>query len=286
MAKKKKGQLKLPLGLNDERVPKLFGVLSLFFALYLMIAFTSYLFTWKIDQDKVFDFSWKLLSTDLEMANWLGRLGAIISDKFFYWGFGLASFGFVYLLGTMGLHLIHRRPFRTFAPTLSRGLILILVVSIFLAFVLGQGGFPWGGAFGEGVAGWLENFVGTIGLIFLFLLVIVMVLIWKLNPNFSELSFSQVVDELKDYVTNILSRKPARKTSPANNNGAPSALRPGNNTALPKPEPLPEPSPLAVRGEQLAFELDEEQQLAAAKRAEILRSRDAELEIQDVQEQP
>ncbi|MEZ4992957.1 MAG: DNA translocase FtsK [Saprospiraceae bacterium] len=286
MAKKKKGQLKLPLGLNDERVPKLFGVLSLFFALYLMIAFTSYLFTWKIDQDKVFDFSWKLLSTDLEMANWLGRLGAIISDKFFYWGFGLASFGFIYLLGTMGLHLIHRRPFRTFAPTLSRGLILILVVSIFLAFVLGQGGFPWGGAFGEGVAGWLENFVGTIGLIFLFLLVIVMVLIWKLNPNFSELSFSQIVDELKDYLTNILSRKPARKTSPANNTGTPSPLRPGNNTALPKPEPLPEPSPLAVRGEQLAFELDEEQQLAAAKKAEILRSRDAELEIQDVQEQP
>jgi S-DNA-T family DNA segregation ATPase FtsK/SpoIIIE len=280
MAKKKKGQLKLPLGLNDERVPKLFGVLSLFFALYLVIAFTSYLFTWKIDQDKVFNFSWELLSTDLEMANWLGRLGAIISDKFFYWGFGLASFGFVYLLGRMGLHLIHRRPFRTFAPVLSRGLILILVLSIFLAFILGGVGFPWGGAFGESVAGWLENFLGTIGLIFLFLLVIVMILIWKLNPNFSELSFSQVLDELKDYVMNILSRKPARKTSTAGNSGNPAPLRPGNNTTQPKPEALPEPSPLAIRGEQLAFDLEERERLAE-KRAETLRSLDAELEIEE-----
>lgn len=286
MAKKKKGQLKLKLGINDERVPKLFGVLSLFFALYLLIAFTSYLFTWKVDQDKVFNFSWELLSTDLEMANWLGRLGAIISDKFFFWGFGLASFGFVYLLGRMGIHLIHRRPFRTYTPVLSTGLVLIVFISIFLAFAFGSGGFPWGGAFGEGVAGWLQNFVGTLGLIFLFMLVIVMVLIWKLNPNFSELTFSQVIDELKDYFSNILSRKPARKTSPATTvTKTQATLKPGNNNAQPKPEPLPEPSPLAVRGEQLAFELEEKEKLAARKKAEALRSGEAELEIQEIVKQ-
>ena len=54
--RKKKGQLSLNLGVNDERIPKLLGILCLFFALYLFIAFTSYLFTWHIDQDKVMRF--------------------------------------------------------------------------------------------------------------------------------------------------------------------------------------------------------------------------------------
>lgn len=282
MAKKKKGQLQLKLGLNDERVPKLLGVLSLFFALYFFIAFTSYLFTWKIDQDKVFDFSWKLLRTDLEMANWLGRLGAIVSDKFFYWGFGLASFGFIYILVRLGIHLIHRRPISRFVPFLSRAILLILLVAIFLDFVLGQSEFPWGGAFGEGVAGWLENFVGTIGLIFLFLLLITMVLIWKLNPNFSELTFEQAIEELKNYVTGLVTRKPARTTAGAesSNSKSPPTLRPGNN----KPQPsLPEPSPVMTRGEQLAFELEEKKE-AARKKAETLRKGEAELEIQESEE--
>ena len=80
-AKKKKssgnfGQLLLNLGKNDERVPKLFGILCLFFAFYLLIAFSSYLFTWQQDQDMVLHSSWtRIWSDDYEMANWLGRLG-------------------------------------------------------------------------------------------------------------------------------------------------------------------------------------------------------------------
>ena len=100
-AKKKKksafGQLSLNLGKYDERIPKLFGVLCMFLAIYLFIAFSSYVFTWQTDQDRVLQFSWGLLlQGDVEMSNWLGRLGAIVSNMFFYWGFGLPSFIFVF----------------------------------------------------------------------------------------------------------------------------------------------------------------------------------------------
>lgn len=44
--KKKSGQLGLRMGLSDERIPKLFGLLLMFIAVYLTIAFVSYLFTW------------------------------------------------------------------------------------------------------------------------------------------------------------------------------------------------------------------------------------------------
>ena len=99
-AKKKKNlkQLSLKIGLNDERIPKLGGVVLLFLSLYLFIAFFSYLFTWYIDQDKVLRFSWQqLLASEFQMANWLGRLGAVVSNAFFYWGFGLPSFLFILL---------------------------------------------------------------------------------------------------------------------------------------------------------------------------------------------
>lgn len=282
MAKKKKGQLQL--NFKDERIPKLIGVLLLFFALYLFIAFFSYLFTWKIDQDKVFDLNWRILRTDLEMANWLGRFGAIISDKFFYWGFGLASFGFVYLMVRAGMQMVHRQPAVKMRNILAKTLLQILLVSIFLDFIFGSSSFPWGGAFGEGVSGWMENFVGTIGMIFLFLLIIVMLLVWRLNPNFSELTFAQVTEELKDYVLNLLKRKPARAPSrPGTAANDLPTLRPGVNTPpTPKLESLPEPSRLTSRGEQLAFELDENGE--GRRNAPPVRSADAELEIQELEE--
>ena len=65
MAKKKKGQLAFRLGINDERIPKLLGILCLFIAFYLFVAFTSYLFTWGYDQDKLDIFFTELLSSDI-----------------------------------------------------------------------------------------------------------------------------------------------------------------------------------------------------------------------------
>ncbi len=82
--KKGKGQLSLNIIITDERIPQLVGILCLFLAIYLFIAFTSYIFTWEVDQDRVLQFSWGLLlENDFQMANWLGRLGAIVSNMFF-----------------------------------------------------------------------------------------------------------------------------------------------------------------------------------------------------------
>ena len=88
MAKKKKKQVAIKGGMQDERFPKLVGLFCLFFTLYLFIAFSSYLFTWKEDMDKA---NWSVLLSPHDMANWLGRLGAVLSHQFFYWGFGFSS---------------------------------------------------------------------------------------------------------------------------------------------------------------------------------------------------
>ncbi len=208
---KKQSQPLLPpvrIHLDDERIPKMLGMLLLFVAFYLTIAFVSYLFTWETDQDKVLRFSWSLLlQADLDMANWLGRLGAIVSNMFIYWGFGLPSFVLIYLSAVFGWALMQNRPTGVYRTLLRRSLLIMLSLSIFLAFVFSNSGFPWGGSFGSGVSQWLTSFVGTIGMVVLIIFAVVALITWAFNPNYQELTASQVKGSASDYLSNIFNRK-------------------------------------------------------------------------------
>ena len=214
MAKKKKGQLAFRLGINDERIPKLLGILCLFIAFYLFVAFTSYLFTWGYDQDKLDIFFTELLSSDIEMANWLGKLGAVVSHAFFFWGFGIASFAFVYLFYKFGLFLIRKQKLILFVPLLVRVLIVMLIVSIFLGFVAGTAAFPFAGAFGQGISNWLHGFLGTVGMIGLFLMAGIGLVVWKFNPNFSEMTPQTAASDAQEYFRNLLNRRRIVKKPP------------------------------------------------------------------------
>ncbi|MBK8489593.1 MAG: DNA translocase FtsK [Saprospirales bacterium] len=283
--KQKKGQLSLRLGINDERTPKLLGLLCLFLTFYLFIALVSYLFTWRADQDKVLRFSWwQLFRADLQMDNWLGRLGAIISNMFFYWGFGLPSFILVFLIGFFGWNLIQRRPVMTMWPLTRQLLILMVALSILLEFVLFDASFPWGGAFGESASKWLTGFVGNIGMIALILFIFVGLVVWFTNPNFNELTFRKLVEDVRYWAENLLNRRGGRRGT--------------TTTALAEPEEGDEEGdeeeaelanrplrPSSAHKENragggdgpLLFDLDEEMEEESAKRPNLS---DTELEIE------
>ncbi|MCB0565478.1 MAG: DNA translocase FtsK [Phaeodactylibacter sp.] len=281
---KKKGQLSLKLGLNDERVPKLVGILSLFLSIYLFIAFTSYLFTWKVDQDRVLRFSWGLLlESDMEMANWLGRLGAIISNMFFYWGFGFPSYFLIAIFVVGGLALIRRQTLRQHWPRFRLWLLLMVVFSIFLEFVAGRAAFPWGGAFGEGVCDWLLSFVGTAGMIILLLFLVLGVVVWNVNPNFNEMTPQGAVRDSLHYINDwFTGRLPGRRSSQAGQDRALATLRPGERGAGDKEsdEDLAEDSGPSSSGngkKQLAFELPDD---VSHQKSGPLKVGEAELEIE------
>ncbi len=78
--------------LKDERTQKIAGSILLLLAILFFIAFTSYLFTWDEDQDKVFKEGYKLLlGSSSKMANLMGSFGAFISHLLIYKGFGIAG---------------------------------------------------------------------------------------------------------------------------------------------------------------------------------------------------
>ena len=190
--------------MSDERIPKLMGLLCFFFAIYLFVAFVSYCFTWKIDQDSVFIHSWGILFVkEVSMENWLGRLGAVISHKFFYWGFGLSSFIFIYFLVQFGRKLLNPYSvniFKTFQDTL----LVLLVGAPFLHFSLSwSSGFPFGGVFGANVIDWLHPFVGLPGTILLFVFVFAGIGTWYRSPVLQYFSKGTFIAHIRSFFSSV-----------------------------------------------------------------------------------
>jgi len=208
--KAKKSTAKKPVGINlkDERFPKVFGVISIMLAIYLTVAFVSYLYTWKVDQDKVLTFSWEVLfQKDLTVENWLGRLGALVSNAFFYWGFGLPSAAVIVLLSKLGIDLLRKKPLSEFWDLAKNVLVFMAFTSICLEFIFRNSDFTWGGAFGQSTYIWLSNFIGRIGLFVLLVFTMFTYLIWRFNPNLENIEFSTPLGNLKmptmDFLTNF-----------------------------------------------------------------------------------
>ena len=209
MAKRKRGQLSL--NFDSERVSKLFGIFCLFLSFYCLIAFVSYLFTWQNDHDVVFHFSWEMFLADVQVDNWLGRLGAFLADSIIYWGFGVASFGFVYLLYKYGLAFVRRTPSGAMYGTLQRTVIYMVIVSIVTSFFFQKFEFPWGGVFGQAISDYTQNFVGTVGTFVLILFAIVATFVWSNNPNLEEFTWPKLWEETKIAWQDLLSGNFAKR---------------------------------------------------------------------------
>ena len=181
--KKKKG--------TDSRITKIIGIALILVALYLFIACSSYIFTWKADQDSVLALSWAILfESDVVVANWLGRLGAVVSSFLIYWGFGVAVFLMVPVLFNAGRHLIQRIPIIKAWPFFQKSFFAMCFFSVALALIFQRASFPVGGSFGNNMVYWLTNFVGTTGLVIMLLFLIVAWAVWQFNPSLETISLA------------------------------------------------------------------------------------------------
>ena len=193
MGKKKSGKpFWKNINFKDERWGKVTGVVVMFFAILLFISMVSYLFTWRFDQDKVLTFSWRIfLQKDLSMANALGRFGAFLSHQVIYWSFGLPAFGIVYLLGMYAWKWMQRAKYSLVVRTLTV-LWVIMYSSVLLESLFRNAAFPWGGAIGEWVSLYIQNFLGIVGLFGVLLIIILGILVWNYNPDFSSVQLPNV----------------------------------------------------------------------------------------------
>lgn len=171
---------------KDERTSKIAGTISLLISLFLFVAFTSYLFTWQNDQDKVHQFGIKIFSAEeVQVSNLLGVSGAYIAHTFIYKGFGIASFLFCSFFFVLGINLLFGRKVFSLQRNVKYVLTGLLVVSVAMAFIVRSSQFSYGGAFGELINDWLIKWIGAAGTAALLLVIVFSYFIWKFNPAFS-----------------------------------------------------------------------------------------------------
>src|SRR5450432_2871307 len=171
--------------LRDERTHKITGAVFLLVSVFLFIAFSSYLFTWREDQDKVFrGISILAPSHDVKVANLLGNLGAYISHLFFYKGFGIASYFICSFFFITGINWLFAKRYFSIKRNLRYVLIGLVYLSATLAFVCQNISFPWGGAFGDMISDWMMRFLGKIGTACVLFAGAMAYFIWRFNPEF------------------------------------------------------------------------------------------------------
>jgi S-DNA-T family DNA segregation ATPase FtsK/SpoIIIE len=76
----------------DDRTHRVMGLFLVLASAYLLVAFTSFLFTWRVDQDLVGRTLREIFSPDLKVENWLGKVGALTAHRFIHQWFGIAAF--------------------------------------------------------------------------------------------------------------------------------------------------------------------------------------------------
>ena len=152
--KRKKNPGKVKRFTRDERVKLVIGICFILFALYLLLAFVSYLFTWQVDQS--FEHSGILSTPENTVENWAGKTGAYFGILFINNWFGIASFIIPLILLLVGLHLLNLK-LLPLGKTIRNGIIAIIVFSITLGYLSGEHtkilGSGLGGGHGHGGVG-------------------------------------------------------------------------------------------------------------------------------------
>jgi DNA segregation ATPase FtsK/SpoIIIE, S-DNA-T family len=181
----KETKLTISQVIRDERTHKITGAVFILASIFLFISFTSYLFTWREDQDKVFrGISILSPSRDVKVANLLGNLGAYISHFFFYNGFGIASYFICSFFFITGINWLFAKKYFSIKRNLRYVLIGLVYISTTLAFLCRGASFPWGGAFGDITSEWMVRFLGKIGTACVLFAGALSYFIWRFNPEF------------------------------------------------------------------------------------------------------
>jgi S-DNA-T family DNA segregation ATPase FtsK/SpoIIIE len=168
---------------KDERTHKIIGTVFLLISIFLLISFISYFFTWKEDQDKVFNNSSFLFDENIQVSNLLGRLGAYASHFFIYRGFGIASLLFCTFFFVVGINLLLRRKVFSIWRNLRYVTVGLLVASVCFAFLFPNADFHYGGEVGKMINNWMVSFLGWIGTGAILLVLAISYLIWQFNPT-------------------------------------------------------------------------------------------------------
>jgi DNA segregation ATPase FtsK/SpoIIIE, S-DNA-T family len=183
---KKNRSYGLPSWASDGRGRKITGVFFILLAIYLLFAFSSYLFLyfqWGAD-DLFSTFSFKriLFDTTTEANNWAGRLGAALSILLIKKGFGVAAFLLILMLIVTGVYMSLKIAVLPVWKTLRNSLLGLIWLPVALGFILRDTDFAvLGGITGYQSALWLQGLLGSTGTAITLFFTLIAILVFAFN---------------------------------------------------------------------------------------------------------
>lgn len=196
MAKKKTDKDMEPKRLSTTKITSFFknetthfviGLISVIFAVYLLLAFTSFFFTGAADQS-ILDNQQpgELMQTTNHVKNYAGARGAQLAEYLINGCFGLSSYFIILFLAVMGMKLMKAYQFRVWKWFLSCS-VLMIWFSIALGFIFdgtfGDSFIYPGGLHGYNVSNWIISQIGMPGLGLLLLISALLFAIYLSNET-------------------------------------------------------------------------------------------------------
>lgn len=173
--------------IKDERVRNILGIFLILLSGVLLLALTSYLFTWKVDQDKLFNKTWLdvIFDPEIEIDNWLGTFGAVISHQLINNGFGISSFVFVLLTFLVGFKVLFKIELLPFWRATGISLFFLVWTSLLMGALFKSNYLFLGGAFGYHTNQWLMAVIGSVGtgVILFFTMAVFLITTFNISVN-------------------------------------------------------------------------------------------------------
>jgi len=207
---KKSGQKgKLAAFFTDDRFKVTLALALTGVGILMLIAFISYFFTWKIDQNV----EWS--SNVKQVENWAGKMGAFIAKGVIYKGFGIASFFIPLVMFVLGFRLLKVKLLplgRTLAISAAGMPLLSIIFGYLFERKTNAGNFigsGLGGYHGHEMADWLKLQLGAAGAGILLIVLTFLFLMFSFPGFFGW--FTNVVKSLKLPKIHKKERKPIGK---------------------------------------------------------------------------
>jgi S-DNA-T family DNA segregation ATPase FtsK/SpoIIIE len=182
---------------SNEKLTKSIGLFLIVFAVFMLLAFTSFLLTWKLDQNLINN-HWG--DPSIKVENWLGKLGAYVSHQFIFNGFGVASFLFVFLSFILGFRVLFKSSLLPIGKSFKYAIFSLIWVSILLSYVIPS--VPiLGGAFGFQTNIWLSSILGGVGVLLFLVLSLLLFLVLNFNISFNLFSSKQNEEENEELLS-------------------------------------------------------------------------------------
>lgn len=194
---------------NGKRILFTLSVVMLFTAFALLFSFISYFMYGNYDQDIVRE----LADKNIEAKNWLGKVGAYLSDLFIYRGFGVASFLFVKIAFLLAYFFAFPFSGAKLRKILFWDLFAILIISVAFGY-FGEKNPVLGGVVGYEINQYLQIYLGKFGTMLLVIFAVLFYLVFriKMSPesftSFFNTTKSKVLEDLsktsdKDFENNV-----------------------------------------------------------------------------------